>query len=88
MEDNNGWAEYKKLVIFQYEMLMEKTEKLDKEIVEVEKRVLIELKILEKMVDGIKDQVIVLKTKAGIWGGVAGFVIGIIIQIILSLIKQ
>jgi hypothetical protein len=70
MSDTNGWAEYKRQVLFQLEEL----NKVAKE--------------LNDKIDSLKEDVIILKVKAGFYGAVGGVVVSIIISLIMHLLTR
>ena len=68
--DNNGWAEYKRRVLYQLEELTRKSD------------------AIEKKLDDLKTDVVVLKTKAVMYSAVTCFILTAIIQFILIVVKH
>lgn len=79
MEDN-GWLEYKNRVLFQLEQT-------DKNIKDMNDEINKRLGSLEAKLDKLNTDVVVLKTKAIVYGAVAGFIITVFIQVLLNSTK-
>lgn len=67
-ENNNGWAEYKRRVLYQLDELTKSNESI------------------EKKLDDLKTDVIILKTKAVLYGAIAGLAVTIVVQVVLQFI--
>jgi hypothetical protein len=66
VSENNGWAEYKLLVMNQLSTMTA------------------ELKDINTKLDGLNNSVLILKVKAGVYGGIAGFVITALTTLIIK----
>jgi hypothetical protein len=66
MGSENGWSEYKLLVMNQLETMTG------------------ELKEINSKVDELRSGVLILKVKAGVYGGIAGFVITALTTLIIK----
>lgn len=67
--DNNGWAEYKLLILNKLDVLLEDQKENRKQI-----------DILGEKVDSLKKDVISLKIKAGVFSAVIATVVGIVVN--------
>jgi hypothetical protein len=68
-DENNGWAEYKRLVLKQLEDLTHEIEKLN------------------ERVDTLITDVVILKTKAWLFGVLGGVAVTTIFQLLLKFVK-
>lgn len=68
-EDNNGWHEYKLLVIDRLDNLQEN------------------VKELTDAVNKLKNEVIAIKIKSGLWGALAGSVPALITMLVYMAVK-
>ena len=77
IEPTDGWNEYKKLVLYEFEQLHD-------EIGQVEES---QFRLRDEVKDNTID-ITILKVKAGIWGAIAGGIVGIILSLLLNLISK
>jgi hypothetical protein len=82
MSETNGWAEYKKNVLFQLQELNDIVKELSKKIDTNSKESAGGLqdacKEIHSRIEKVRDDVIILKTKAMLLGAVAGFIVALL----------
>jgi hypothetical protein len=88
----NGWNEYKRLVLAQLEGLTKKTEiieeKLDDAKRDIEDKIDKKVGVVADKLDVLKTDFTVLKTKAVVYGALAGFFIALLVQVVLTILQQ
>lgn len=86
----NGWNEYKKLVLKQLEGLIIKTEdiqtRMDEMKEKIEARIDTKTQTLLDKIDRVDKRVVILETKAILYGALAGLVVTIVIQFVANTI--
>jgi len=86
-DESNGWIEYKKLVFYQLELQMKEIEKVNIKLDKVKDELTAKFLLVDNDLKELNKSVLILKTKAGVWGAVAGFIIATAIQIIMVILK-
>ena len=89
--NQNGWNEYKLLVMASLEGLRDEVDKLDKKLEEktksIEEKIDTKVGEVKKELSTLHLDFTVLKTKAIVYGGIAGFVIALLLNFLFTLFK-
>ena len=75
--DEDGWHEYRRHVLASIEVVSEKVDG-------VESRLIARLDCLEVKLDKARLEVVELRTRATVWGGVAGAVVGALLSAVVA----
>ncbi len=80
-DQNNGWQEYKREVLFRLDTLTDEVKSFDNKLSE-------RTKDIYSKIEEIKTCVTILKTKAAMYGTVTAVIVSLIIQLIIVFLKN
>lgn len=75
-ESTNGWNEYRRQVLREFEILHERIDILDQKLD----------KLTEKHTQ-VKETLVMLQTRAAVWGTIAGLAATVVVSFILKILK-
>lgn len=84
-DDDNGWHEYNKLIMYRLDENKQGLANLDKRFTRLENSVNIDLDDIKNKIGDVRTDISNLKGRAAVWGSVAGFVVAFISSLILKM---